>query len=55
MSRPVPEVTAAPSSPPSKAQVFFRRLISFLALWTVVIAALFSSNKLLSNYFFLVS
>jgi phosphatidate cytidylyltransferase len=40
--------------PPSKAKVFVRRLLSFVVLWTVVIAALFSSHKLVSEYFFLI-
>lgn len=34
---------------PSKAKTFFRRLISSLILWTVVISALFSGNPLLSR------
>ncbi len=40
--------------PPSKAKVFLRRLISSLVLWTIVLAALFSSNRWLSDYVFLV-
>jgi phosphatidate cytidylyltransferase len=40
-------------APPSKAAIFFRRLSSFVALWAVVLAGLFSSNKWLSDYFFL--
>ena len=46
------DATAAP--PPSKAKVFLRRLISTLILWTIVLTALFSSNRLVSNYVFLV-
>ncbi len=43
-----------PSSPPtSKAKVFLRRLTSSLVLWTVVLAGLFSDNRLLSNTLFL--
>ena len=38
---------------PSKAQVFLRRLGSSVVLWTVVLCALFSKNKLLSDYVFL--
>jgi len=38
----------------SKAKIFLRRLISSLILWTVVLTALFSSNKQLSDYVFLV-
>ena len=42
-------------SPPalSKRQIFFRRLFSFLVLWTVILTALFSGNSLISDYVFL--
>ena len=43
----------APSPPVSKLKVFARRLTSTLVLWGVVIAAMFSTNKLVSDYFFL--
>ena len=43
--------TAAP--PPSKAKVFARRLTSTAILWGVVLAAMFSGNKLISDYVFL--
>ena len=53
--------TAAPAAPaalvvapPSKAKVFFRRLISTVILWSVILAALFSGHKLISDYVFLV-
>ena len=49
----MPEPSTSPPSPPSKAVVFFRRLGSFVVLWTVVIGALFSGNKALSDYVFL--
>ncbi len=39
--------------PLSKAAVFFRRLASSLVLWTVVMAALFSPDRLVSGFFFL--
>ncbi len=42
---------AAPSL--SKAQVFLRRLASFVVLWTVILAAMFSGSRLISDYFFL--
>jgi len=46
---------AAPPSPPlSKSAVFLRRFISSAILWTLVLTALFSSNRLVSNYVFLV-
>src|ERR1043165_2861481 len=44
--------TVAPQ--PSRAKVFFRRLISTVILWSIIIAALFSGNKLISNYVFIV-
>ena len=34
---------------PSKVQVFFRRLITTVILWTVILATLFSGSPLLSN------
>jgi phosphatidate cytidylyltransferase len=46
------EPTPAPAAP-SKAQVFARRLASSLLLWAVVIGALFSGNRYLSDYVFL--
>jgi phosphatidate cytidylyltransferase len=44
----------APAQPPSKAKVFLRRLLSSIALWTVVIGAMFSGNKLVSDGVFLI-
>src|SRR6266567_890993 len=41
------------ATPPSKAKVFVRRLMTSLVLWTVVLAALFSGNKFVSDYVFL--
>jgi phosphatidate cytidylyltransferase len=43
-----------PPATPSKLKVFARRLVSFVVLWTVVLTALFSSNRLVSDYVFLV-
>jgi phosphatidate cytidylyltransferase len=40
---------AATAPPPSKAQVFFRRLISTVILWAVILAGLFSGNALISD------
>ena len=37
----------------SKSQIFLRRLGSFVVLWTVVLLALFSRNRLVSDYVFL--
>ena len=47
------EPSHPPAPPPSKAEIFFRRLASFVVLWTVVLAGLFSRNKWMSDYFFL--
>jgi len=46
--------TAAPATPPSKARIFFRRLITSVILWTVIIAALFSSSSLVSDGVFII-
>jgi phosphatidate cytidylyltransferase len=45
---------AAPAAPamPSKAKIFVRRLTSTLILWGVVLGALFSGNKVLSDVVF---
>ncbi|MBN2507975.1 MAG: CDP-archaeol synthase [Verrucomicrobia bacterium] len=43
-----------PSALPTRRQVFFRRLLSFVVLWAVVLGAMFSGSALLSNYVFLV-
>lgn len=42
-----------PSSP-SKLRIFARRLTSFVVLWTILLTALFSKNRLLSDSVFLV-
>ena len=43
-----------PNKPPHyKVRVFFRRLFSSILLWTVVLTAMFSGNKPLSNYVFI--
>ncbi len=43
----------APASPPSKGRVFVRRLCSTLVLWGIVIGALFSGSKVISDTVFL--
>ncbi len=48
MSDPV-----AVAQTPSKAHVFLRRLITTVILWTVIIAALFSSDRLISDGVFI--
>jgi phosphatidate cytidylyltransferase len=40
------EPTAAP---PSKTQVFLRRLLSTVVLWTVILLAMFSGNRIISD------
>jgi len=37
----------------SKLKTFLRRLFSFVVLWTIILTALFSANRLVSNYIFL--
>ncbi|HUZ07527.1 MAG TPA: phosphatidate cytidylyltransferase [Candidatus Paceibacterota bacterium] len=44
---------AAPAQTPSKATVFFRRLITTVILWTVILAAMFSGSALVSNGIFI--
>jgi phosphatidate cytidylyltransferase len=46
--------TPLPVAAPSKLKIFLRRLISFVILWTVVLTALFSGNRFVSDYVFLV-
>ena len=47
--------TVVVAQTPSKARVFLRRLITTVILWTVILAALFSSNRLISDgVFFLI-
>jgi phosphatidate cytidylyltransferase len=48
MSATPSQATAA-----SRSTVFFRRLASTIVLWTVIIAALFSGNKFVAEYVFL--
>src|SRR6266567_4070061 len=47
--------TAAPAANPPqyKVKIFFRRLFSSIVLWSVILAAMFSANKILSNYVFI--
>jgi phosphatidate cytidylyltransferase len=49
----MPDASAPqPAAAQSKVKIFFRRLASTAILWTVVLTALFSKNKLLSDYVF---
>ena len=43
----------APAQTPSKAKILLRRLITSVILWTVILAALFSSSSLVSDGVFL--
>jgi phosphatidate cytidylyltransferase len=53
MSETLPVATAAPSAPPpSKGRVFARRLFSTVILWGVVLGALFSGSRALSDVVF---
>jgi phosphatidate cytidylyltransferase len=52
-NEPTPPVAPSPSPTPSKGKVFLRRLASSLALWTVVLGALFCGNKLVSDVVFI--
>jgi len=45
-------VSSASPSPPSKAKVFVRRLSSTLVLWGIVLGALFSGHRLISDVVF---
>jgi hypothetical protein len=44
---------AAPAPAPSKAAVFLRRSASTVLLWTIILAAMFSGNRVVSDYVFL--
>ena len=44
---------AAPAQSPSKAKVFFRRLITTVILWTAILTALFSTHSAVSNTVFI--
>lgn len=48
-------MSVPPASAPglSKAQIFLRRLVSTVGLWTLILAALFSGSKVLSNGVFI--
>jgi phosphatidate cytidylyltransferase len=46
--------SSPPPAAPSKLKTFLRRLFSFVVLWTIVLTALFSGNRLVSDYVFLV-
>jgi phosphatidate cytidylyltransferase len=45
--------TPPAAAAPSKLRIFLRRLLSFVILWTIILAALFSGNRFVSDYVFL--
>jgi phosphatidate cytidylyltransferase len=47
------EPASTPAPPPSKAKVFVRRLSSTLVLWGIVLGALFSGSKVISDVVFM--
>ncbi|HMP84925.1 MAG TPA: phosphatidate cytidylyltransferase, partial [Verrucomicrobiota bacterium] len=49
----MPEPTASATPPSSKLRTFCRRFVSTIVLWTIILAALFSGNTLISDYVFL--
>jgi phosphatidate cytidylyltransferase len=51
---PAPQPKTPGTAPPSKMQIFARRLSSTVVLWTAVLAALLSPNRLVSNDVFLI-
>src|ERR1041385_7090687 len=48
------DAPAVSIAPPSKAQIFLRRLVTSIILWALIIGALFSGKKVLSDGVFLV-
>ena len=43
----------SPAAQPSKLKIFLRRLLSFVVLWTIVLMAMFSSKRVISDDVFL--
>jgi len=41
--------SASPTASPTKAQIFLRRLVSTVILWTAILAAMFSGHRLISD------
>lgn len=52
---PKPKSDPMPPTPPplSRGKIFLRRLLSSVVLWTIVLLAIFSENRFVSDYFFL--
>lgn len=55
MSEPAanPAAPAAAKPAPSRKVVFLRRLVSSVILWAIVLASMFSGNRIISDYIFL--
>lgn len=51
----MPDANAPASAAPSKWKILLRRLISSVALWAIVLMALFSRNKIISSDLFLLA
>jgi len=49
----MPDAVGSTPSPLSKAKIFWRRLARFVVLWTILLTALFSRYRLVSDYGFL--
>lgn len=47
-------LSSPPPAAPSKLGIFFRRLLSFVVLWTILLSALFSGSRVISDWVFLV-
>ena len=52
---PKPKSDPMPPTPPplSRGKIFLRRVLSSVVLWTIVLLAIFSENRFVSDYFFL--
>ncbi len=48
------DAVPTPATPSSKLRTFFRRLLSFVVLWGVVLGAMFSGKPIISNSVFLI-
>jgi phosphatidate cytidylyltransferase len=48
------ETASATPAAPSKLRIFARRLLSFVILWTILLTALFSKNRMLSDSVFVI-
>jgi phosphatidate cytidylyltransferase len=49
----MPDATAPTTPPASKLKTFVRRLASTIVLWSIILTAMFSSHRMVSDYFFL--